>query len=216
MGFKDELKNKQVLIQTQGKLDAAIEILTRSSQPPLVQQQQGSFAMTDEQKNEQLMKLGFLDKQQNLDALRRSGGNLDIAMTILNETKNLALAGQVNQFRSNSVPTIPSLAPATTTTTTTSSSLLIDVDNGNSVTMNNLQTANPFAMNNNNMQQQFQQLQQQQMLQQQQQLQLQQQQSTIFNNPFGLSTIPTTTNASGKISHITLVYFPLLNKFSLV
>lgn len=208
MGFKDDMKNKQVLIQTQGNIEAAIEIMTRSNnavtttltQPP-PSQPLSAFStttyLTDEQKSEKLTKLGFTDRLKNLDALRRAGGNTEIAITILNETK---LAGQVPSssssssspqvidFRSNSVPLFSS----------NNNNFLVNVDD-TPIQQNNM-LHNPFTFNPSPHQQMMQQQQQQQSLQmmqpqlqmmqpQQQQMQPQQQmmQSQQFNNPFGLS-----------------------------
>ncbi|KAI7907557.1 uncharacterized protein BX663DRAFT_491285 [Cokeromyces recurvatus] len=95
MGFKNEGKNKQVLIQTQGNLKSAVEILSKS---------------TDESKVEQLIKLGFNDKSNNMEALRRAGGNIDIAMTILSEKKTFA-----GQSSSSLLINVDS-TPVTTTT----------------------------------------------------------------------------------------------------
>ncbi|CAO0799092.1 unnamed protein product [Mucor circinelloides] len=208
MGFKDEVKNKQILLQTQGSIEAAIEILSRSavslsaSAPPAMaqQQQQQQQFMTNDQKVDQLMKLGFMDRNSNMDALRRSGGNMDIAMTILNETKNIiqqqqGFAGQTQQqhqepFRSNSVPVL-------------GNQLLIDVDSTPAIT--NSATSNPFASQQQPQQPlQIQYTMQQQPFMYQQQQQQQQQptmQNNVFNNPFGLtttssSTIATTTNTT--------------------
>ncbi|KAK4519854.1 THO2 plays a role in transcriptional elongation [Mucor velutinosus] len=203
MGFKDETKNQQILLQTQGSIEAAIEILSRSTVPssspsPAMAPQQQQF-MTIDQKVEQLMKLGFVDRNSNMDALRRSGGNMDIAMTILNETKNTLQQQQHHQepFRSNSVPVLGNQllidvdsTPATTTTTTTTTSAM----------------SNPFAMQQQPLQIQYtmQQPQQQQSFMYQQQQQQQPQsivQNNVFSNPFGLtatstSTIATTANAT--------------------
>ena len=203
LGFRDEERNKQVLIQTQGNMDATMEILTRNATTP--QLTATNVFSTNEQKNEQLTKLGFNDTNSNMDALRRAGGNLDIAITILNETKSIlqkqnGFAGQANlqqqQMRSNSVPV-------------TSSNFLIDVESSSINTIPTYQ--NPFGVHPQQQQQQnLQQMQQQQQLQQlqhQQQLQLQQQQQQMmmqqsqvpqqqnifgqpqqqtFSNPFGL------------------------------
>lgn len=210
MGFNDELKNKQILVQTQGSIEAAIEILSRSTTtttfnhapntPPITQQ-----FLTDDQKIEQLIKLGFLDKNSNIDALRRSGGNMDIAMTILNETKNIlqqkGFAGQTQQhqepFRSNSVPVL-------------SNQLLIDVDSTPTAASSiSNGFSNPFATVQVQQQQQqplqiqypmqpqpqpqpfmYQQQQQQPQPQQQPQQQLQ---NNLFSNPFGLATTTSST-----------------------
>ncbi|KAL9551424.1 hypothetical protein MBANPS3_004268 [Mucor bainieri] len=209
MGFKDEVKNKQVLLQTQGSIEAAIEILSRSavassssaSSSPAMAQQHQQF-MTNEQKVEQLIKLGFTDRNGNADALRRSGGNMDIAMTILNETKNIlqqqqqGFAGQTQQhlhqhqepFRSNSVPVLGN------------NQLLIDVDSTPASTASAL--GNPFAMQQQQQQQQPLQIQytmQQTQVQQQPFMYQQQQpvvQNNVFSNPFGLTTTSTSTIAT--------------------
>lgn len=223
MGFNDESKNKQILVQTQGSIEAAIEILSRSTTTvtfnntpntlPITQQ-----SLTDDQKVEQLIKLGFMDKNSNIDALRRSGGNMDIAMTILNETKNIlqqkGFAGQTQQhqepFRSNSVPVL-------------SNQLLIDVDSAPITSSISNGFSNPFATVQVQQQQQQQQplqiqytmqqqqpqpqqqqpfmFQQQQLLQQQPQPQPQPQpqqqvQNNLFSNPFGLTTTTSSTTST--------------------
>lgn len=202
MGFRDEVKNKQILLQTQGSIEAAIEILSRSavsssstaSSSPAMAQQQQPF-MTNEQKVEQLIKLGFTDRNSNMDALRRSGGNMDIAMTILNETKNIlqqqqGFAGQTQHqhqepFRSNSVPVL-------------GNQLLIDVDTTTTTTTSAL--GNPFAMQQQPQQPlQIQYTMQQPQVQQQQPFMYQQpqpqpaMQNNVFSNPFGLTTTPPST-----------------------
>lgn len=208
MGFNDESKNKQILLQTQGSIEAAIEILSRSTTtttfnntpntPPTTQQ-----FLTDNQKVEQLIKLGFMDKNSNIDALRRSGGNMDIAMTILNETKNIlqlkGFAGQTQQhqepFRSNSVPILSNqlLIDVDSTPTATSS-----ISNGFSnpfATVQVQQQQQPLQIQYTMQQQPQQQPQQPFMYQQQQQPQQQQQQvqKNLFSNPFGLATTTSST-----------------------
>ncbi|KAI8390278.1 hypothetical protein BD560DRAFT_380506 [Blakeslea trispora] len=143
MGFKDELRNRQILSQTQGNLEATVEILSRltqqpQTQQPYLQQKQPIQVMSDEQKLEHLMKLGFSDRQQNIDALRRAGGNVEIAITIVNEAKSATLLANQNassqQYlsnRSNSMPTLHS-----------------NVLNNNSLLANtaSTNTYNPFAL----------------------------------------------------------------------
>jgi hypothetical protein len=92
MGFKNDSLNKQVLIKTQGNIEASVDILSRqnntnSSINQMLTPAPASPAllMSDDQKLESLMRLGFTDMTLNRDVLRRAGGNLDIAMTILKE-----------------------------------------------------------------------------------------------------------------------------------
>ncbi|KAI8097389.1 uncharacterized protein BX664DRAFT_326260 [Halteromyces radiatus] len=81
MGFKDDYKNQAVLRQTQGNLNAAIEILSRYNTNH--QQRDTQDNLTDDQKLVQLRNMGYTDMIANRDALRRTGGNVDVAVTLL-------------------------------------------------------------------------------------------------------------------------------------
>lgn len=89
MGFKDTEMNSQILRQTQGNLQATIEVLSRlsSAQAPLAS---SAFHLSDEQKLLRLQELGFSDPNANRDALRRSGGNLEVAVDILQAARKTA------------------------------------------------------------------------------------------------------------------------------
>ncbi|KAI8137109.1 hypothetical protein BJV82DRAFT_675169 [Fennellomyces sp. T-0311] len=80
MGYKDDVRNRQVLRHTQGRIEAAVDILSRlpGAQRPATPQY-----LTDEQKMMRLNDLGYTDIPENRDALRRSGGNLEVAINIL-------------------------------------------------------------------------------------------------------------------------------------
>lgn len=114
MGFKDIEKNKYVLQQTQGNLQAAVEILSRlsSAQTPLTS---SAFHLSDEQKLVRLQELGFSDPNANRDALRRSGGNLEVAVDILQASRKAAATPVIAEA--------PKLSAFTDTTNTTSQEL---------------------------------------------------------------------------------------------
>lgn len=73
-------------------------------QAPVVQQQspriisQQITVLTDEQKVEQLFGMGFSDRNLNMEALRRAGGNIDIAATVLKEARTNMASAQFNPF----------------------------------------------------------------------------------------------------------------------
>jgi hypothetical protein len=73
------------LRQTQGNINAAVEILARQAQPAQQQQPRDTsqHALTDDQKLVQLRNMGYTDMAANRDALRRTGGNVDVAVTVL-------------------------------------------------------------------------------------------------------------------------------------
>ncbi|KAI9473921.1 MAG: hypothetical protein EXX96DRAFT_508852 [Benjaminiella poitrasii] len=112
MGFQNEAKNKQILIQTQGNVQSAIEMLWKS---------------TDEQKMEQLIKLGFTDRNSNTKVLKRAGGNVNVAVAILNEeSKKKVFAGQTSSLLID-----VDFTPATTATTTTTNNPFFTATNHN-------------------------------------------------------------------------------------
>ncbi|CAO3592058.1 unnamed protein product [Absidia cylindrospora] len=98
MGFKDDYKNQVALRQTQGNLSAAVEILSRynnqqqpTPQPqsqPLQQQRDTQHSLTIDQKLVQLRNMGYTDMATNRDALRRTGGNVDVAVTVLKSSQS--------------------------------------------------------------------------------------------------------------------------------
>ncbi|RUS21999.1 hypothetical protein BC937DRAFT_90672 [Endogone sp. FLAS-F59071] len=87
MGFHDQERNRQVLTQTQGDVDAAIEILLRLPGARAPSSQPSSANISDEHKLVQLWNLGFHDETKNKEALRRTGGNVDVAAAIMVEEK---------------------------------------------------------------------------------------------------------------------------------
>ncbi|KAI8991609.1 hypothetical protein BDF20DRAFT_52867 [Mycotypha africana] len=186
MDFKDEKKNRQLLIQTQGNLEATVEILSRSIPQHFnfsLQQQ----TMSDEQKAIQLYKMGFTDENANIDALRRGGGNIDIAITILKEAKDANPQHPKKQFAQNNLFSLPNAS------TNSTNSSLIDTSSfsaATTVSYNN-NTTNPFA----NVQQPL------GLQQQQQQLST----TDILDDPFNLNRMKEcmTINNSSKFSFVT-------------
>lgn len=174
MGFRDDEKNRRVLNQTNGKLEPAVEILSKlPGQQPITLQRKDQ--MTEQQMLSKLWGLGYKDESKCRDALRRTGGNLDVAIEILAKESR---AGAVT-------PPVPPKNNA--------SQSLIDVSE-NSV--NAQPNMNPYQVQAQQMpvQQQMpiQQVPMQQMQMQQlqmQQLQMQQPQVQTTTNPFGSSII---------------------------
>jgi len=149
MGFRDEDKNRRVLSQTRGNLESAVEILSKMpGQQPIVMQQNDH--MTEQQKLTKMWSLGYKDESKCRDALRRTGGNLEVAIEILSK-----------EINAPSEPILP-LPPKNGTES------LVDVSD-------NIFTAQP-AVNPYKAQLQQQQQQQQQIPVQQQQIPVQQQQ----------------------------------------
>lgn len=99
MGFKDDYKNQTVLRQTQGNINAAVEILSRQTPPVQQQRDTSQHALTDDQKLVQLRNMGYPDMAANRDALRRTGGNVDVAVTVLKSNPTPAVTGN-NAFAS--------------------------------------------------------------------------------------------------------------------
>ncbi|CAG8492705.1 3669_t:CDS:2 [Ambispora leptoticha] len=104
MGFTDTARNREILSTTNGDLNAAIEILCKLppssgsggtggnsgnsvSAKPLSQVRRTS-SMSDEEKVTALWNLGFHDEAKNRDALRRTGGNVEVAAAILNDERS--------------------------------------------------------------------------------------------------------------------------------
>lgn len=104
------------IIQTPPKRSSSVPIYMQPKddiqiQNPLLQQQQqpvlpNQFMLTDDQKIDQLVKLGFTDRAMNVDALRRAGGNVDIAATILTETRTNNVMSAGNLFSTNNMPSV--------------------------------------------------------------------------------------------------------------
>ena len=87
MGFKDESRNRQVLKHTQGRLESAVDILSRLPGAPQQPKFDTTLHLTDEQKIMRLNDLSFTDIPENREALRRSGGNLEVAIGILQNAR---------------------------------------------------------------------------------------------------------------------------------
>ncbi|KAI9285392.1 hypothetical protein BC943DRAFT_306363 [Umbelopsis sp. AD052] len=159
MGFRDDEKNRRVLQQTNGKLEPAVEILSKlPGQQPITMQRKDQ--MTEQQMLSKLWGLGYKDESKCRDALRRTGGNLDVAIEILAKESR---AGAVT-------PPVPPKNNAPQS--------LIDVSENR---------VNIAPANMNPYQQQVQQMPMQQMPMQQ--LQMQQPQVQTTTNPFGTSII---------------------------
>lgn len=83
MGFRDDEKNRRVLTQTNGSIESAIEILSKmpGQSTGIPQNDQ----MNDNQKLAKLWSLGYKDENQCRDALRRTGGNVEVAIDLLSK-----------------------------------------------------------------------------------------------------------------------------------
>ncbi|CAM0139826.1 unnamed protein product [Umbelopsis sp. WA50703] len=88
MGFQDEEKNRRVLTQTKGSLESAIEILSKlpGQSTGIPQNDQ----MNDNQKLAKLWSLGYKNENKCRDALRRTGGNLEVAIDLLSKEAKAA------------------------------------------------------------------------------------------------------------------------------
>ncbi|KAF7725700.1 hypothetical protein EC973_009417 [Apophysomyces ossiformis] len=91
MGFRDDERNLQILRQTQGSVEASVDILSRlpGVQKPVFAAGTGA---SDEQKISQLCSMGYTDIAENQDVLRRSGGNLEVAISLLKDARNTSNA----------------------------------------------------------------------------------------------------------------------------
>lgn len=148
MGFKDEERNRQVLRQTQGSFEATVDILSRmpGAQIPMAT----GPALTDQQKMMRLNDLGFTDVAANRDALRRSGGNLDVAIDIL-RTSRKASVTVADSLTSSSLSTPQEFAGRAQTANErqahklpgSQTGTLLDVDDVNTTPTN---VSNPFHM----------------------------------------------------------------------
>jgi hypothetical protein len=159
MGFRDEDSNRRVLNQTIGKLEPAIEILSKfPGQQPITVPKNDS--MTEQHKLSKLWGLGYKDESKCRDALRRTGGNLDVAIEIL---------AKESKSGTENVPVPPKTSAAAS---------LIDVSDNVFTSQSSM---NPYQV-------QAQQMPVQQMPVQQipmQQLPMQQPQLSTPTNPFG-------------------------------
>ncbi|CAG8797789.1 23234_t:CDS:1, partial [Racocetra persica] len=105
MGFTDTAKNREVLSTTNGDLNSAIEILCRLSNGKPASKEQtpkeqthsstDSLASSDD-KLVRLWNMGFHDEAKNRDALRRSGGNIEVAAALLIESRTSATTDNTN------------------------------------------------------------------------------------------------------------------------
>ncbi|KAJ2958799.1 hypothetical protein NQZ79_g5663 [Umbelopsis isabellina] len=165
MGFRDEEKNRRVLTQTNGSLESAIEILSKlpGQSTGIPQNDQ----MNDNQKLAKLWSLGYKDENMCRDALRRTGGNLEVAIDLLSKGAKAA-ATSTNSGNGNVLSQQKSAGS------------LIDVSDNN-------YTPQPTNMNPYQVQQQQQPMQQsmQMPMQMQQQAAAQQIPVQQVMNPFG-------------------------------
>ncbi|CAG8539979.1 7220_t:CDS:2 [Acaulospora morrowiae] len=96
MGFTDMTRNREVLVTTNGNLSSAIEILCRlpgGNSKPVSSNSNISSASnappkSDDEKLAHLKKLGFHDDAKNREILRRTGGNVEVAVTLLTENRS--------------------------------------------------------------------------------------------------------------------------------
>ncbi|RIA96942.1 hypothetical protein C1645_338076 [Glomus cerebriforme] len=114
MGFIDNSRNREVLNTTNGDLSAAIEILCRL---PIGSTQSTSTRsstipnISSDDKLTQLWNMGFQDEAKNRDALRRTGGNVEVAAALLVEARNSE--SLKNNNNANSSKSNPSVNPQT-------------------------------------------------------------------------------------------------------
>lgn len=111
MGFTDHARNREVLNTTNGDLSAAIEILCRlpSGSAPSTSSSIIPNISSDD-KLTQLWSMGFQDEAKNRDALRRTGGNVEVAAALLLEARN---AESLNNNSASSPKPNPSVNPQT-------------------------------------------------------------------------------------------------------
>lgn len=212
MGFKDNVKNQAALHQANGNLSTAIDILTRNTNNVnnndnnIIQQRETQDSLTIDQKLVQLRNMGYTNIELNRDILRRTGGNVDVAVTLLKSnstTTTSSLSQPVIPFN----PTNNNLFSNTTATQQQQqqspifkNGKIISNSNNNQNNNNNqvgqLLDTNTQNFTTNNIfslqQQQAQQQQQLQLQQQQQQLlqqQLQQQQQQLQQQSFSLQSM---------------------------
>ncbi|RGB27328.1 hypothetical protein C1646_391179 [Rhizophagus diaphanus] len=109
MGFTDHARNREVLNTTNGDLSAATEILCRlpSGSAPSTSSSIVSNISSDD-KLTQLWNMGFQDEAKNRDALRRTGGNVEVAAALLLEARN---AESLNNNIASSPKSNPSVNP---------------------------------------------------------------------------------------------------------
>ncbi|KAI8371714.1 uncharacterized protein BYT42DRAFT_581248 [Radiomyces spectabilis] len=106
MGFVDTERNQQVLMQTQGDVAAAVQVLSRTS---TTNRTNSAEHLTDEQKMAHLCGMGFSDIASIRDALRRSAGNVEVAASLLQDAqKKPAITGSAENMFSVAAPAPPS------------------------------------------------------------------------------------------------------------
>ncbi|GBB87827.1 hypothetical protein RclHR1_14310004 [Rhizophagus clarus] len=89
MGFTDHARNREVLNTTNGDLSAAIEILCRLPSGSTSSTSSSTIPnISSDDKLTQLWNMGFQDEAKNRDALRRTGGNVEVAAALLLEARN--------------------------------------------------------------------------------------------------------------------------------
>lgn len=185
MGFNDIDRNRQVLKHTQGNLSSAVDILSRlpGAQKPILSSQH----MSDDQKLMRLNALGYTDMVANRDALRRSGGNLDVALNILENAKKPVSEPVMAAFSTNNSSSSDLAGRAQNTDERQAHKLsggktgvLLDLDTGSSSSLSN--SSNPFHMQTQSQPSPF--------------AQQQQQQNTT--NPFGASAATTSLTMSSS------------------
>ncbi|CAG8534761.1 11204_t:CDS:2 [Acaulospora colombiana] len=104
MGFGDMTRNREVLATTNGDLSSAIEILCRLSggktKSASLNSNASSISNTlhksDDEKLTHLKNLGFRDDAKNREILRRTGGNVEVAATLLAEHRHSATLENVS------------------------------------------------------------------------------------------------------------------------
>jgi len=213
MGFTDNPKNLQVLQSTDGDVPNAIEILCRIGQGPVTGTSMSSPARSNttnntssrtpartnttvnnnsssDPKEKILWNMGFHDSALNKEALRRAGGNPEVAAGILIDDKD-KLAKAVRE-KAGSSPLPTKLDPPGS-------------NNNRNKPSENLLDLSDDTSNNNNQQQQLNMQQQQLMLQQQQMQQMQMQNNAFGNNQGGVDQFGMLTRPSAWTGR--LVFF---------
>jgi len=90
MGFTDDARNREVLATTNGDVKAATEILCRLPSNTVSSAHGRTASASDDDKAIQLWNMGFHDEAKNRDALRRTGGNVEVAAALLVEERSTA------------------------------------------------------------------------------------------------------------------------------
>ncbi|KAI9302342.1 hypothetical protein BJ944DRAFT_251582 [Cunninghamella echinulata] len=116
MGFTDDVKNQAALRQANGNLNAAIDMLSRNiannsnnngNSNSIIQTtatRDTQNTLTIDQKLVQLRNMGYTNIELNRDILRRTGGNVDVAVTLLKSnstTTTSSLSQPVTPFQAS-------------------------------------------------------------------------------------------------------------------